>query len=102
MIKVECRRCNQELHEPGGLIFSPPSENDCSKWHLCRECYIPIMVDILNYSFDVREFQISDEEWWADGYAAGYSRLDRFQRFILKNGGTEEDAIQACVPIIGG
>lgn len=35
-----CDGCRVPLTEPGGLVFSPPNEHDeCTKSHLCVECY---------------------------------------------------------------
>jgi hypothetical protein len=42
MLKFNCEFCKKELTEPGGLIFSPPDENDNGKTfksHICVACY---------------------------------------------------------------
>ena len=39
MIKVYCRKCNKELDEQGGLVFSIPDGMRVSKSHICRECH---------------------------------------------------------------
>jgi hypothetical protein len=39
-ITVQCRRCGDELSEPGALLFSPPDRMDeVVKIHLCGSCY---------------------------------------------------------------
>jgi hypothetical protein len=38
-IKPVCSRCGKELKEFGGLLFSPPEDDDMvKKWHLCKSC----------------------------------------------------------------
>jgi hypothetical protein len=40
MILVVCSVCNQELNEPGALIFSPPDKDGKTKKdHVCVGCY---------------------------------------------------------------
>lgn len=43
MISIFCLKCGDELEEPGGLVFSPPSKTlqsrAVSKIHLCVKCY---------------------------------------------------------------
>jgi len=35
-----CHYCGAELLEPGGLVLSPPDEdNRCERLHVCAECY---------------------------------------------------------------
>jgi len=35
-----CDKCKKELDDLGGLLFSPPNEeNTVKKLHLCKECY---------------------------------------------------------------
>lgn len=36
---VICDCCEQELGEPGALLFSPPEQDLCVKMHICRGCY---------------------------------------------------------------
>jgi hypothetical protein len=50
-IKVTCYFCNEELNEPGALLFSPPFSPSifpyksgektftCDKFHICRKCF---------------------------------------------------------------
>lgn len=42
-IEIKCDKCQEELNEPGGLVFSPPSpcggHDECIKHHLCKKCY---------------------------------------------------------------
>jgi len=52
-LTVTCRRCKQELDEPGGLLFSPPDqdpsyEDTVEKYHICVGCY----EEIENVLFD--------------------------------------------------
>jgi hypothetical protein len=43
-IKPVCDRCDKELTEFGGLIFSPPdSLGNTRKLHLCKICYEEII-----------------------------------------------------------
>lgn len=38
-ISPSCNSCQQELTEPGALVFSPPDENITTKFHLCVSCW---------------------------------------------------------------
>lgn len=38
-IKVECCRCQEELTEPGALVFGPPHGAIVIKLHLCVICF---------------------------------------------------------------
>ena len=39
-INPKCDACGAELNEAGGILFSPPSnENTVNKYHVCKECY---------------------------------------------------------------
>lgn len=39
-IKPFCDKCKKELKEYGGILLSPPDENNkVVKHHLCKECY---------------------------------------------------------------
>lgn len=39
-IKPICDKCKKELEEFGGILFSPPDENNkAKKWHICKKCY---------------------------------------------------------------
>ena len=51
MIKPICCVCNQELVEPGAILFSPPDfYNKVTKKHICKKCY------------DILEWRIKEEE----------------------------------------
>lgn len=39
MIKPYCDWCGTELEEPGGLVFSPPLDRACRKYHICQSCF---------------------------------------------------------------
>jgi hypothetical protein len=40
-LEIKCYKCNQELKEPGALLFGPPDNIGLvKKYHLCRKCYI--------------------------------------------------------------
>lgn len=40
MLKVECDFCDEEINEPGALLFSPPNEFGMArKLHLCATCW---------------------------------------------------------------
>ena len=45
MIAVYCNLCSEELQEPGGLMFSPPSTglSLVQKLHICVSCLTKIM-----------------------------------------------------------
>ena len=44
MVKILCNRCKEELHGPGGLLFSPPNQNNqVEKIHLCLGCWIRVL-----------------------------------------------------------
>lgn len=67
-MQVFCFRCQKELIELGGLLFSPPNkENLVNKIHLCTKCY-NLTLKFLHYNtknqncscdaaFDERVFQ---------------------------------------------
>jgi len=39
-IKPICDKCEEELVEFGGILFSPPDEKSTvKKFHLCKTCY---------------------------------------------------------------
>lgn len=39
-IQPTCDYCDEELTEPGALMFAPPNEFAMSrKWHLCVACW---------------------------------------------------------------
>lgn len=39
-LHVECARCDEELNEPGAILFGPPdSDGLLYKRHLCSTCY---------------------------------------------------------------
>jgi hypothetical protein len=39
-IKPSCDKCKKELDDFGGILLSPPDEdNKVEKFHLCKECY---------------------------------------------------------------
>lgn len=39
MITVFCSKCGNELSTAGGLMFSPPTSNIVTKFHLCQKCW---------------------------------------------------------------
>ena len=42
-IIVRCYKCGGELTELGGILLSPPDEDDkVEKLHLCKACYLEI------------------------------------------------------------
>jgi hypothetical protein len=46
-IKPICDKCKNELDEFGGILLSPPDENNnVKKFHLCKNCYIEISPDL--------------------------------------------------------
>ena len=46
MIQVHCFRCDKELQDLGGLLFSPPLGLDqVKKLHVCIDCYDAIVYD---------------------------------------------------------
>ena len=38
-MKIYCDGCNEVLKEQGALVFSPPKNGDCAKFHICKECW---------------------------------------------------------------
>lgn len=36
---LHCDVCGRILTEPGALLFSPPANGTCSKWHICVTCF---------------------------------------------------------------
>lgn len=46
-IKPVCSRCDKELKEFGGILLSPPDDDDMvKKMHLCKSCYDIIVDDL--------------------------------------------------------
>jgi hypothetical protein len=41
MLELRCDICKDNLREPGGLIFSPPTTESwlVQKYHVCTECW---------------------------------------------------------------
>jgi len=38
-IKPKCDKCQEELTDFGGILFSPPNEESkVTKYHLCQSC----------------------------------------------------------------
>ena len=43
-IKPTCDKCKKELDDFGGILLSPPDENNkVKKYHLCKDCYNEII-----------------------------------------------------------
>ncbi len=43
-ISPKCSKCSNELDEPGGILLSPPdNENKAKKYHLCVQCFNKII-----------------------------------------------------------
>ncbi len=43
-IRPKCDKCGKELEEFGGILLSPPDQNNSvKKYHLCRKCYDEIL-----------------------------------------------------------
>lgn len=58
MLKFKCFKCQEELNEPGAILFAPPekfqyNEEDVfystmvQKYHICTKCY----GDLVEYIF---------------------------------------------------
>lgn len=49
--KLYCKRCWEELLEPGGLLFGVPNftNGSCEKWHLCVDCTTKVRNEIRKY-----------------------------------------------------
>jgi hypothetical protein len=49
MLELQCDICKRTLHEPGALIFSPPTPNAwiVEKYHVCTDCW-PKVLTMLN------------------------------------------------------
>jgi len=47
-MKIKCDVCQKLLKEPGGLLFSPPSQvqSRVYKYHLCKACYAGTLLGI--------------------------------------------------------
>jgi hypothetical protein len=47
-IKPLCDKCKKELSEFGGILLSPPdNENKVKKYHLCAKCYNEIAINLM-------------------------------------------------------
>ena len=48
-IKPICNKCSEELKEFGGILLSPPENDDrVKKYHLCKKCFEEIKVKLKN------------------------------------------------------
>ena len=46
-IKPVCEKCKNELEDFGGILLSPPDENEkVKKSHLCKKCYEEVINDM--------------------------------------------------------
>ncbi|MEX2172374.1 MAG: hypothetical protein WD851_23845 [Pirellulales bacterium] len=45
MLQLKCDKCGRELHEPGALVFSPPTGESwiVEKYHVCAECWPTVL-----------------------------------------------------------
>ena len=41
-IQITCEVCEKELEGQGALIFSPPHNKICDKYHVCWKCFIKL------------------------------------------------------------
>ena len=40
MIKVNCKKCGEEIIDNGAILWSEQDKDEkCKKTHLCKECY---------------------------------------------------------------
>ncbi len=47
-IKPKCDKCQDELHEFGGILLSPPdSKSTVIKYHLCKKCFSDMALDLV-------------------------------------------------------
>ncbi len=47
-IVPRCDKCENELDEFGGILLSPPDEeNRVRKFHLCKKCYLEFEKDLI-------------------------------------------------------
>jgi len=44
MLKVYCYICDKELNEPGAILFSPPRQDQCLKYHICESCFKGVLL----------------------------------------------------------
>jgi hypothetical protein len=43
-IQPVCNKCKKELTDFGGILLSPPNnDNEVKKYHLCKACYADII-----------------------------------------------------------
>jgi len=60
---IQCDICEEELEEPGALVFGPPGyctggeRGNVNKFHLCTNCYIGFEDWIRKYKSEVLEAQ---------------------------------------------
>lgn len=66
MINPTCRMCETELTSYGGLLISPPDENDkfhiqtVVKSHLCKHCY-EVVTDFIRNRWKQRHLDMVEE-----------------------------------------
>ena len=46
-LEIDCDKCGNRITRPGALLFSPPVDSGCRKYHLCTECYDRYIIPIL-------------------------------------------------------
>ncbi len=52
-LSPKCDKCTDELVDFGGILLSPPNENDMvRKYHLCKSCYAEIVASFPNDTKD--------------------------------------------------
>ncbi len=46
-IKPKCDKCKEELKDFGAILLSPPNKkSDVRKFHICKDCYKGIAVNL--------------------------------------------------------
>lgn len=45
-LTIKCDRCKEELDIPGAVLYGPPNDDTCVKWHICIFCYDTLLTII--------------------------------------------------------
>ena len=46
---IKCDMCNNVLKKQGGLLWSPPVDGKCDKYHLCINCYAKLLTYLARF-----------------------------------------------------
>lgn len=98
-INPKCCMCENELHEFGAILLSPPVKDIVRKYHICNECFFKMQINlrITDYGNDItdgwyvstKSFQVCStlEYFQHDIFKCEYDSLIKIEKYY-KNGNT--------------